>query len=297
MVDAAPNPPTGVRARLRESHADLTPAQQRVATFLLANLSAASDFTITDLAEATGVSLGTISGLCRRLGLKGYQDLRLGLARDAVTLDADGTARDLRLRDGPSAVIDAVARVFGSGREALEDTAWGLDPAGLDETVARIVAARRVECAGVGTAALVAAEAALKFRKLGIDAVAHADAHHQAMSAALLDRRDVVLAISHSGRTTDTLRVAQLAKDAGAVLVVVTGQARSPLSAAADILLVVSSSDTGFQVEPMASTIAQLAVVQVLFLLVLGRLGASADEHLRRTQAAVEARHITGRVP
>ncbi len=44
-----------------------------------------------------------------------------------------------------------------------------------------------------------------KLRKLGLDAVSLADTHQQAMSAALLDERDVLLAISHSGRTIDTI--------------------------------------------------------------------------------------------
>ncbi|MEI7744191.1 MAG: MurR/RpiR family transcriptional regulator [Chloroflexota bacterium] len=293
MGNAPAGTGTGVRARIQAVYPDLAPAQQRVATFLLDNLAAASDYTITDLADATGVSVGTVSQLCRRLGLKGYQDLRLGLARDAVTL---GTGLAATAAAGPAAVLDALARVFGASREALADTAAGLDPAAVEAAVARIAGARRVECAGVGTAGLVAAEAALKLRKLGIDAIALADAHQQAMSAALLDERDVLLAISHSGRTTDTLRAAEVAKEGGASLLVIGGPGRSPLAIAADILLVATSSDTGFQVEPMASTIAQLAIVQALFVMLLERLGATADDHLRRTQAAVEDRHITGRV-
>lgn len=282
---------SGVRARIHAEYPDLAPAQQRVAAFLLENLAVASDYTITDLAEAAGVSLGTISQLCRRLGLKGYQDLRLALARDAVVA---GTGRTLA--EGDTEAPDAVARVFGAAREALADTESGLDRAVLEAAAARITSARRVECVGVGTAGLVAAEAALKLRKLGIDAVAHADAHQQAMSAALLDGRDVLLAISHSGRTRDTLLAAELARETGAGLVVIAGPGRSPLAAAADLLLVAASSDTAFQVEPMASTVAQLAIVQAIFVLLLEQLGAVADDQLRRTQAAVEDRHITGRV-
>ncbi len=143
------------------------------------------------------------------------------------------------------------------------------------------------------TSGLVASEAAFKLRKLGLDSVAHADAHQQAMSAALLDGRDVMVAISHSGRTTDTLKSAGLAKAKGATLIVISGQRRSPLAGAADILLVAESTDTGFQVEPMASTLASLAIVQTLFLVLLERPGS--EEGLTRTQAAVEDRHITGR--
>src|SRR5512136_2293852 len=49
---------TGLRDRLRDRFAELSPAQQRLAAFLLDNLSTASDYTITELAEAAGVSVG-----------------------------------------------------------------------------------------------------------------------------------------------------------------------------------------------------------------------------------------------
>jgi DNA-binding MurR/RpiR family transcriptional regulator len=284
----------GVRSRLRESYGDLTPAQRRLAEFLLENLAIASDFTITDLAGAAGVSIGTISQLCRRLGLKGYQDLRLSLARDAVVLDAGAAGQRLEIPEGPPAVREAIARVFGSSQDALVETAGRLEPASLERAVDLLASARRIECVGVATAGLVAAEAALKLRKLGLDAVSLGDTHQQAMSAALLDERDVLVAISHSGRTIDTLRAAQVARAGGAHVIVISGQVRSPLADAADVLFVTVSADTGFQVEPMASTVAAIAVIQVLFVLLMERAGTAQDQ-LSMTQAAVEDRHITGR--
>lgn len=284
----------GVRSRLRDAYGDLTPAQRRLAEFLLENLAVASDFTITDLAGAAGVSIGTISQLCRRLGLKGYQDLRLSLARDAVVLDAGAASQRLELPDGPPAIRDAIARVFGSSQDALAETAGRLDPATLEQAVALLAGARRIECIGVATAGLVAAEAALKLRKVGLDAVSLADTHQQAMSAALLDERDVLVAISHSGRTIDTIRAARVARAGGARVIVISGQSRSPLADAAHLLLVTVSSDTGFQVEPMASTVAAIAVIQVLFVLLLERSDGAQDQ-LSMTQAAVEDRHVTGR--
>ncbi len=288
--------PAGLRARLRDRYAELSPAQQRLAGFLLENLDTASDFTITELADAAGVSIGTISQLCRRLGLKGYQDLRLSLAREAVVVDAtEATGHRLALPAGPPDVVRALERVFGRDLEALAATASHLEPDAVRAAVDAVATARRVEIVGVGTAAFVAQEAALKLRKLGVDAIAQPDAHVQAMSAALLKGGDVLIAISHSGRTLDTLRTAQVARDAGATVIVICGEGRSPLAAVADVRLTTVSSDTGFQVEPMASTVAALAILQTLFLMILERGGAEAEDHLSRTQAAVEDRHITGR--
>ncbi len=275
----------------------MAPAQQRLARYLLDNVATASDLSITDLAEEAGVSVGTVSLLCRRLGLRGYQDLRLGLAREAVSLSiagGDTGAPKNGASDDPLAA--AIEQVFGSGLDALAQTAQQIDRAVVRQAVKVIRRARKVEWVGVGSAGLVAAEGALKLRKLGVDSVAHFDNHQQVMSASLLDEQDVLIVVSHSGRTTDVLESVRVAHEGGAKVIAITGVAASPLAREAQVLLATVSYDTAFQVEPMASTLAQMAMVQVLFLAYLTEAGPEAEHHLARTQAALEDRHVKGRL-
>lgn len=275
----------------------MPPAQQRLARYLVEHPATAPDLTITDLAEEAGVSVGTVSQICRRLGLRGYQDLRLGLAREAVSLSIADVGS---LAAGPSATVSApdspVERVFGAGVEALTLTARHLDPHLVTTAVERIERAGRVEWVGVASAGLVAAEGALKLRKLGIDSVAHPDGHQQVMSAALLGDDDVLIVVSHSGRTLDVLESAQVARARSAGVIAITGVTASPLARLADIVLPTVSFDTAFQVEPMASMLAQLAMVQVLFLALLEAGGHAAADRLARTQRVLESRHVRGRL-
>ena len=46
----------------------------------------------------------------------------------------------------------------------------------------------------------------------------------------------------------------------------------------------------------MASMLAQLAMVQMLFLVLLEAGGSVAEERLARTQQALESRHVRGRL-
>lgn len=292
-------PPAGLYARVVAEIPHLPAAQKRLAGYLVRNLATASDLSITDLADEAGVSVGTVSQLYRRLGMRGYQDLRLGWAREAVTASGAGSGGlfDLQPSNGvaPGPVDDAITRVFGASTQAQIETAQHLDRAAVDQAVTTIAGARRVEWVGVATAGLVAAEGAFKLRKLGIDAVCFTDSHQQSMSAALLTDVDAVVAVSHSGRTDDVLRSARLARDSGARVIAITGAAPSPLQRMADVVLSTVSYDTAFQIEPMASTTAELAVVQLLFLLLLERGGAGAQASLERTQTAVESTHTKGR--
>lgn len=78
-------------------------------------------------------------------------------------------------------------------------------------------------------------------------------------------------------------------------MIAVTGSANSPLARAADIVIATASYDQGFHVEPMASAIAQLTVVQVLFVMLLERGGERAAANLARTQQVTEVRQVRGR--
>ena len=218
------------------------------------------------------------------------------MAREAVSALLPGAPTIGRPSSAPDGLGEAVERVFGAALEALGETGRHLDLEALGSSVGHLMTARRVEWVGVGSAGLVAAEGSLKLRKLGIDSFVQFDSHQQAMSASLLTERDVLVAVSHSGRTTDVLGPVRMARQGGARIVAITGVAASPLARASDIVLATMSYDTGFQVEPMASTIAQLAIVQLLFLAILERGGDAAQARLARTQAALEDRHVKGRL-
>ena len=70
--------------RLRGIRPSLSPAEERVAEQVLANPRAAAALTISELATAATTSETTVLRFCRRLGLPGYPQLRLGLAEESA---------------------------------------------------------------------------------------------------------------------------------------------------------------------------------------------------------------------
>jgi glucosamine 6-phosphate synthetase-like amidotransferase/phosphosugar isomerase protein len=109
-----------------------------------------------------------------------------------------------------------------------------------------IAAARRVYLTGCGTSFNAAAVGAWFFRSLsrgGIDARA-AGALDVALYEMALGTEDVVVAVTHSGETTMTLRALERARDAGARTVAVTGFPDRLTSAAVDHVI-----PTGFPEE------------------------------------------------
>lgn len=276
-----------LRAKLMVLADSAHAAERRVASFILGRYNVASDYSITELASAAGVSNGTVSKLCRNVGLAGYSDLRFALARDAVVLQAnDGATRGaIEVAESPAA--RAIRDAFSANIEALTETQKVLDPNALEQAAGLISRAGRVEVVGIASSASIAAEATLKLRKLGVPASFQADSHAQVMSANVLNKSDVLLVFSHSGRTKEVVRSAELAKRRGAKVVAVTGMGDSPLHDFADVVLGFAAHDTAFRVEATASSVAALSIVHALFLMLLIR-HAPALATYQRAQEAVE---------
>lgn len=234
---------------------------------------------ITELAEAVGVSEGSVVNFCRSIGLSGFQHLKLSLARETVQ-----SVQFIHEDVGRDDDMETICRkVFHSGIQALRDSLSVLDPQVLARAVAAIRTAKRVEIYGIGSSAPIAEDTHYRMLRIGLDARVVTDSHIQAISASRCDPDVAVLTISHSGATHETVAATRLAKEAGARTIVITNFARSPIQAFADVVLFTMARETRFRTEAMTSRIAQLCVVDALIAaLALGDYDHST-ETLRQT--------------
>ncbi len=250
----------GVLERMRATLDSFAPAARRIAEFILANAEEVVHSSVTEVAARAGASEGSVIALCQLLGARGFQDLKIALARDLVQ-PVQFIHEDLDRRDDVATVID---KIFRSDMQALQDTLKVLDPAAMDRAVRAIRAAKRVEIYGIGSAAPIAEDANYRLLRIGVVSRVAIDSHVQAISAALTGPGVVVITVSHSGSTIETVTATRLAKEAGATTICITNYGRSPLVAHADIVLHTIARETQFRTEAMTSRIAQLAIVDAL---------------------------------
>jgi DNA-binding MurR/RpiR family transcriptional regulator len=251
---------SGILDRLAALKSGLPPAARRIADFIEANAQGVVHMSVTEVAEGANVSEGSVIGLCRQLGARGFQEVKLSLARDLVQ-PIQFIHEDLARGDSAATVID---KIFQSDMQALEDTRKALDAAALDRAVEAIRRAKRVEVFGIGSAAPIAEDANYRLLRIGINSRSAVDSHVQAITASLAGPDIAVLTISHSGSTVETLTATRLAKEAGATTIVITNFGKSPLLAHSDIVLNTLARETQFRTEAMTSRIAQLAIIDTL---------------------------------
>ena len=118
----------------------ISQAEKKIADFILNHIDDAVNSNVSELANHSGVSDATVVRTCQKLGLAGYQELKLTLAQCLVT-PQESIHEELHADDSVSAILD---KVFQSTERALHFTHDITRPEVLDQAAAMILAAQRV---------------------------------------------------------------------------------------------------------------------------------------------------------
>ena len=110
------------------------------------------------------------------------------------------------------------------------------------------------------------------------------------MSASLLGPDDAVVAFSHSGTTASVIGAVELARRNGARIIAVTTYAESPLAGLVDVVMCSTAQNSPLLGENATARIAQLNLLDALFVATAQRDRKTADLNLSRTMRAVQSK-------
>ena len=251
-----------VQSQIRNLYSSLRPSEKKVADFLLENPDKVIYLSISECAEKCRVSETTVIRFARLLGLSGYQELKIELAKTSVAASSS-LSEEITPED---TMAEAVTKALQADARAVMDTLGIMDSDSLESAVKAILDAKRVLVCGFGTSGMAGQYLAYKLLRTGIEVLFYPDFHLQLMSTTVLEPRDVVVCISFSGSTKQILELAELVQSEGSTVVSITNYRRSPLVKHSDILLLTCSSENPFMSGAAASVIAQIAVIDALFI-------------------------------
>ncbi|WBQ02427.1 MurR/RpiR family transcriptional regulator [Kribbella sp. CA-293567] len=278
--------------RLRGLRPTMGGALIRIADFLLAEPAEAARLTITDLADRTGTSAGTVTRFCHTAGLSGFAALKLALAEQVGRSGTSRWSTDIGRQIDPADDLDQVLKVIvAANTQALLGTADQLDLAVVDQVAGAITEARAIHLFGVGTSAITADELRIRLQRIGFACWLWPEVHGALVGVALAGERDLVIGISHSGQIAETIDVLRTAAERGAGTVAITNDPASALAAEAELIL--TTAQTGAEpADALADRHAQLLVLDVLYTRVAQLNHARTLAALETTAAAVDSRRV-----
>ncbi len=266
---------------IKASYDDMGRAEKRVADWITAHPNALFTLSITELASECGCGEATIVRFARRLGLGGYQELKISLAQES---GRQTVSSNITGSDSPFEVFEKVSEGIAC---SLEMTKHVLKRDQLARAAEAIIGARHVAVYGLGSSSSVAMDMHHKLLRAGINSVAYTDNHMQAISAAHLKEGNVAIGISHSGSSRDIIEALKLAREHGATTIAITNQGRSPITKCSDIILNTASDETQYSILALNSRISQLALIDSLYYYLVFTLDDDARKAIDDTEHAL----------
>ena len=235
--------------------------EKQIADFILNDTEAFIALSVKRIAEKTDTAPSSIIRFCKIIEYSGLKELKINIARNFKP-EQNAIFEDLAPGDKADKVLE---KVFDVTINSLQNTLETINKTLFAKAVSLLAKAERIEFYGVGTSASIAMDAYYRFMRIGLPAYAATDPHISRISAGKLNSKSVVIGISHTGRTKDTVDTLNIAKKQGAKIISITTFQNNAITKISDIPLIVSSTETRIMKEAVSSRIAQIAVIDSLY--------------------------------
>jgi len=251
--------------KIRKHMPYLNPALKRIGTYILDNPNRIKLQKIKELAHACKVSESTVTRFVREINFKSFQELKITIAEmssEETKEEEVFVYDDVTKNDSTESIIDKV--VFRN-IEALQDTKKIINISEIDKAVEAIERADNISIYCVGASTIAAQNAKMRFYRVGKRCIVYNDLAQQAISASVLNKNDVVIGISNSGRTKATVNALKVAKERGATTICITNFCESPIVRYSDIKLFTVTKELPFIHESMEARMAQILIIDILY--------------------------------
>ncbi|MFG6114107.1 MurR/RpiR family transcriptional regulator [Halobacillus sp. MO56] len=271
---------------IQEALDSCKPSEKKVADYILQHPDEVVNLSIQKLAEKTEVSEATIIRLSKKLKCKGFQDLKLTIAREMAVFETS-TEKYQDIPDDDS-IESLINNVSYNNIQSLENTLNILAPEDVEAAIQLMTKARKIAVYGIGASGFIAQDFKQKLTRIDNWCEVGLDIDAQLTISANLTKEDVAFGVSYSGQTRDIYESLKVAKENGATIITLTKMGENPVSTLADIALYTTSLEKNIRSGATSSRIAQLNVIDILFLGITRSNQAANIEALDKTRKVVK---------
>lgn len=251
----------------------LTKNDKKIADYVLNHGQEVHDLTIEELAKACATSIASVSRFVKKIGYSNYREFLMDLPRISSTYG------DVFSEVDETDSVDVITeKTFNGAIHALQSTKKMLSQSNLAKASKMIRDSHHLGFFGLGGSSIVALDGYHKFLRTSLNTEYHPDYDIQLMQAVKMNQQDCAIVISHSGKNQQTMLIAKELHRRHVSLIVITSYPESELAQLADLTLISVAEEVNFRSESMASLIAQLTIMDSLFMITaVGRTKISEE--------------------
>lgn len=226
--------------KIRGTYASLRKSEKKVADYVLANEIECSKISLEKLAKRSGVSQPTVMRFVKAMGFDGFKEFRYQIIEDLS--ERNHREKETYAMYGypirPEDDLKLIpAKVVASTVKIMENMLKSISGEEFEKTIHMLANARKIVLCGEENSSAAAKDLMTKLLYLGYDCRFDEDYYIQHISAAALTEKDVMVGISYSGQSKDTVDIMKAAKKAGAQTICITNFRESRIGKWSDVVL------------------------------------------------------------
>ncbi len=271
--------------KISQIYNELTIAEKKIADVISNEPEKAINFTADQLAKYSKTSAPSVIRFAKKIGCKGYNSMKIELARNLEAKDTPQITTLLKSDDSLEIVSKKVVKNIES---TLEQTLDLIDFKNVIKAVDTLKKANNIYLFGVGASAIVALDFQQKLARINKKCTFYMDYHLGVSTSVHIKSIDVVVAFSYHGQTREVNEAVIQAKLNGATCIAVTRCLNSPLHQLADILIILPDTENELRIGAVTSRYTQLLIADILFAGIAKENFEIVQQNLIKTREMVE---------
>ncbi|GAA0068247.1 MurR/RpiR family transcriptional regulator [Clostridium perfringens] len=270
---------------IKQNLNNFTDGERKIADYILENKDDVINFSAQELADRVDGSAAGVVRFSKKLGFKGFTNLKVELAKDNEEFNND--FNEIIKEDDDIKVM--VKKAITANITTLEKTSSLINFDSLSEAIEILKNSKKIYIYGIGASGLVALDFQYKLLRIKKEAIYNLDSHIQLATASIIDKEDVAIGISYSGETREVTLAIDEAKRIGAKTIAITKLGRNnKLSKSADISLYIPNEEKEMRLGAISSRISALTLIDLLYLGIVKSDISSTREHLKETRILIK---------
>lgn len=271
---------------IKQNYSSFTEREKEIADYLIQAKESIIEMSARDIAVKTNTSAPTVVRFAKKLGFNSLNEMKLKIS---INLEKNDEPKNFEYLDSSLETKSIVYGIKNSIHSVIDKTIDLIDEKELDKAIKLLVEAKNIYVFSIGGSGLVGLDLYYKLSRINKRCIVHSDSHLQITSSVLVEKDDVVVAISYSGETKEILKCVENAKSSGAAIISITkASVNNKLESLSDITLKVPAQEKSLREGAISSRMSQLALIDILFLGIARNNVKEVEEKLIATRKAIE---------
>lgn len=242
---------------IRSQLGDMFPAERKVAEYILDHPEDAAQISVTELADLSGTSDATVIRMCKRLGYKGFYQMKLCLSSELGYIHLMG-----QQQTPTDSMSDAeVLRLLARNIISMEDNCR---PDTLSTIADTLLHSERVYAVAAGNSIPCAMDFAFRLCRIGIRTTCNPVIETTLNDISLGHEHETLVVFSHSGSSKQVLSAMELARSRGITTVLFTHSSKNSAALMADYSILTYPQAPLFHHYGIASHLFENVIIDLL---------------------------------